>query len=83
MAEQQIGTVDHFFSNISVSMVKLTDGLKVGDTIRIKGKGPDLVHQVDSMQINRVPSQEGKAGDIVSLKVSQKVRQGDAVFKVG
>lgn len=82
MAESQIGTVDHFFSNISVGMIKLTDALKVGDKIRIKGKGAELVHDVDSMQINRVPAQEGKAGDVVSIKVGQKVRQGDAVFKV-
>ena len=82
MAENQIGTVDHFFSNISVSMIKLTDVLKVGDKIRIKGKSAELVHDVSSMQIDRVPAQEAKAGDIVSLRVSQKVRQGDAVYKV-
>jgi putative protease len=82
MEENQIGAVDHFFSNISVSMVKLTDALKVGDKIRIKGKGSELVHDVSSMQINRVPAQEAKAGDIVSLKVSQKVRPGDAVYKI-
>ncbi|MFA5138278.1 MAG: hypothetical protein WC728_03515 [Elusimicrobiota bacterium] len=82
MAENQIGTVDHFFGNISVSMIKLTDALKVGEKIRIKGKGGELVHDVDSMQVNRVPAQEAKAGDIVSIKVGQKVRPGDAVYKV-
>jgi len=82
MAESQIGTVDHFFSNISVSMIKLTDVLKVGDNIIIRGKSAELAHSVDSMQINRTPAQEGKAGDIVSLKVAQKVKPGDAVFKV-
>jgi putative protease len=82
MAENQIGTVDHFFGNISVGMIKLTDALKVGDTIRIKGKSGELVHAVESMQINRVPAQEAKAGDVVSIKVSQKVRPGDSVFRV-
>ncbi|MBI5883224.1 MAG: histone deacetylase [Elusimicrobia bacterium] len=82
MAEQQVGAVDHFFSNISVSMIKLTEPVKVGDKLRIKGKAGELVHAVSSMQINRVPAQEGKAGDVISLKVEQKVRPGDLVFKV-
>jgi translation elongation factor EF-1alpha len=82
MEENQIGTIDHFFSNISVSMIKLTAPLKVGDKIRIKGKGAELVHDVSSMQIDRVPAQEAKAGDLVSIKVSQKVRPGDTVIKI-
>lgn len=82
MGEMQIGTVDHFFDKISVSMIKLTDAVKVGDKIRIKGKAGDLVHQISSMQINRVPAQEGKAGDVISVKVDQKVKIGDAVYKV-
>ena len=82
MEENQIGTVDHFYSNISVSMIKLTAALKVGDKIRIKGKGGELVQDVSSMQIDRVPAQEAKAGDLVSIKVGQKVRLGDTVHKV-
>lgn len=83
MDEKQIGVVDHFFSNISVSMIKLTDALKVGDKIRIKGKTSEVVQDVSSMQIDRVPAQEAKAGDMISIKVDQKVRQGDAVYLVG
>ncbi len=82
MEEKQIGAVDHFFSNISVAMIKLTEPLKVGDKIRVKGKSAELVQSITSMQIDRVPAQEAKAGDLISLKVDQKVRQGDAVYKV-
>ena len=82
MEDNQIGTVEHFFSNISVSMIKLTAALKVGDKIRIKGKGADLVQDISSMQIDRVPAQEAKAGDLVSIKVTQKVRPGDTVQKI-
>jgi putative protease len=82
MEEKRIGSVDHFFGNISVGMIKLTDALKVGDKIRIKGATSDLVQDVASMQINRVPAQEAKAGDIVSIKVDQKVRKDDAVFLI-
>lgn len=82
MDEKQIGTVDHFFSNISVGMIKLTDALKVGEKIHIKGKAADFSQDIASMQIDRVPAQEAKAGDLISVKVEQKVHKGDAVYKV-
>jgi len=82
MEEKEVGVIDHYFSNISVSMVKLSDALKVGDRIRIKGKSADFSQDVSSMQIDRVPAQEGKAGDLISIKVEQKVRQGDKMYKV-
>jgi hypothetical protein len=82
MDEQQIGTVDHFFSNISVCMIKLTDALKAGDKIHIKGNTSDLTLDVTSMQIDRVPAQEAKAGDLISIKVEQKVRKDDVVYRM-
>jgi len=82
MEEKQVGTVDHFFDKISVSMIKLSDALKVGDKIHLKSKAADFVQDVTSMQIDRIPAQEAKAGDLISIKVDQKVRAGDAVYKV-
>ena len=82
MEEKQIGTVDHFFDKISVGMIKLTDTVKVGDKIRIKSKAADFVQEISSMQIDRVPAEEGKAGDVISVKVDQQVRPGDLVYKV-
>ena len=82
MEEKQVGTIDHFFGNISVGMIKLTDALKVGEKIRIKGSTSDFVQDVTSMQIDRVPAQEAKSGDLISIKVDQKVRKDDALYKV-
>jgi len=82
MEEKQIGTVDHFFSNISVGMIKLTDGLKVGDKIRIKGNTSDFMQDISSMQIDRVPAEEAKGGDLISIKVEQRVRKDDVVYKI-
>ena len=82
MEDKVIGSVDHYFSNISVGMIKLSDALKVGDKIRIKGKTGDFTQDVSGMQIDRVPAQEAKSGDLISIKVEQKVRQGDSVYKV-
>ena len=82
MDEKQIGTVDHFFGNISVSMIKLSDALKVGDRIHIKGNTSDFSQDVSSMQIDRKPAEEAKAGDLISIKVEQKVRKDDIIYKV-
>ena len=82
MEEKRIGAVDHFFGNISVSMIKLIDALKVGDKIHVKGSTSDFVQDITSMQIDRLPAQEAKAGDLVSIKVDQKVRKDDAVYKI-
>jgi len=82
MEEKQVGKIDHFFSNISVGMIKLTDSLKVGDKIHIKGNTSDFTQDISSMQIDRVPAEEAKAGDLISVKVNERVRKDDAVYKV-
>lgn len=81
MEEKQIGAVDHFFDKISVAMIRLTDAVKVGETIRIKAKAGEFSQAVSSMQIDRVPAQEAKAGDLISVKVDQKVHKGDVVCR--
>jgi len=83
MDEKEIGMVDHFFDKISVGMIKLSDVLKVGDKIRVKGKAADFTQDVSSMQVDRVARTEAKAGDLVSIKVEQKIRKDDKVYRVG
>ena len=51
MAEQQIGVINEFFAQINVAGIELSDTLRVGDTIHIKGHTTDLEQTVDSMQI--------------------------------
>lgn len=80
--EVEIGKVTHYFSKIGVAVVELTDTLKVGDIIHIKGHTTDFTQQVESMQVNHNAIQEAKAGDAIGLKVVDKVREGDKVFKV-
>jgi putative protease len=77
-----IGKVSHYFSNIGVAVIDLSDTLKVGDNIRIVGGETDFTQNVDSMEIEREKVQEAKAGDSVGLKVGQKVREGYKVYKL-
>ena len=82
MPEVEIGHVSNFFARPVVAGIDLTAPLKVGDNIHIKGSTTDLQLTVNSMQINNVNVQEAKAGDSIGIKVSERVRPGDRVYKV-
>ena len=82
MPEVEIGTVSDFFARPVVAGIELTATLKLGDKIHIKGHTTDIELTVDSMQINNVDVKEGKAGDSIGVKVSERVRRGDTVYKV-
>lgn len=80
--EKPIGKIIHFYDKISVGIIELADTLKVGDKIKIKGNTTDFEEMVDSIQIQHQNVEEAKKGDQVGVKVTEKVREGDEVFKV-
>jgi selenocysteine-specific translation elongation factor len=82
MPEKEIGKVSDFFARPVVAGVEMSGSLKLGDTIHIKGHTTDLEFTVDSMQINNANVTEAKSGDSVGIKVNERVRRGDIVFKV-
>ena len=82
MQEKEIGVIAHYYGNISVGIIQLSDTLRVGDNIHIKGHTSDFNQTVDSLQIEHKEVQEAKAGDLVGIKVIQKVHPHDKVFKV-
>jgi len=82
MPEEVIGKVSDFFAHPVVAGIDLTAPLNVGDKIHIKGNTTDMELTVDSMQINNVDVKEAKAGDAIGVKVSERVRRGDIVYKV-
>ena len=82
MPEEVIGTVTDFFAHPVVAGIELTATLKVGDKIHIKGYTTDMELVVDSMEINNVGVNQAKAGDSIGVKVSERVRKGDTVYKV-
>jgi len=77
-----IGKITHYFSKIEVAVIELSDVLKVGDTVRIVGGATDFNQTVDSMEIEHEKVKEGKVGDSVGFKISQKAREGYKVYKV-
>ncbi len=83
MEEKRIGTVLDYFAKIGVVAIHLEeDGLKVEDTLHFRGYTTDFTEVVSSMQIDRDPVQEAKIGDDVGIKVKERVRKNDTVYKV-
>jgi putative protease len=83
MEEKEIGVVSNYFSKISVAAVEITDGtVSVGDTLHFLGYTTDFESRVASMQIEHKPVTEVKKGDSVGIKVSEKVREKDKVYKI-
>ena len=82
MPEEEIGKVSDFFAHPVVAGVELTGTLKAGDRVHIKGHTTDLELTVNSMQINNANVTEAKAGDSVGVKVTERVRHGDIIYKI-
>ncbi|MFC1527667.1 translation elongation factor-like protein [Candidatus Neomarinimicrobiota bacterium] len=83
MSEEKIGLISHYFGNISVAGIDIEKKkLEVGDTIHIKGHTTDFTQTIKSMQIDLQEVKVAKKGDSMGLKVSERVREHDVVFKV-
>lgn len=74
MTDDAIGLVTHYYDKIGVAIVKLEKAVKVGDRLKFV-KGDDTFEQVvASMQVDRLPIEEGKPGQEVGIKVDQKIK---------
>ena len=83
MEEQEVGYVSHYFDHLSVAAVEITDGtVEAGDTLHFKGHTTDFQTKVESMQIEHESVSSAKKGDSIGMKVNEKVRIHDKVFKV-
>ncbi|HXW25925.1 MAG TPA: hypothetical protein VEK73_14370 [Xanthobacteraceae bacterium] len=83
-AEQRIGVVTHYFSHLSVAILKLEPGasLRVGDTIHVHGHTTDFRQKVESLEIDHAPATEVGPNDDFGLKVTEHAREHDVVYKV-
>jgi putative protease len=81
--EELVGKITHYFGKIEVGIIEISKGkLAVGDKIHVKGTSTDFEQTVDSMQIEHEQVEKAKKGDAIGLKVKDKVREGDEVYKV-
>lgn len=79
---EQIGKVVHFYNNINVAVLRLSRDIKIGDVVHFLGRSTDVQQEVTSMEVEHEPVTEVKAGGEVAIKVKQRVRRGDSVFRI-
>lgn len=82
MEEKKIGEVIKFFGKIGVAAIRLSESLKVGDKIHIMGHTSDTTLSVDSMQVENANVQEAGPGADVGIKIKDRVREHDIVYKI-
>ena len=79
---EEIGQIEQFFAHPSASIITLKAPLRVGERIYVKGHTTDFQQAVDSMQIDRQPIPEGQAGQSIAVKMAQRCRRHDVVYKL-
>jgi GTPase len=82
MTEQPVGVVIHYFPKIGVAGVSVVSGhLEIGDTVFFGGHTTGFRQVVGSMEIDHEPVERASAGDEVGIRVIDRVRVGDKVFR--
>jgi len=80
--KKKVGKITHYYQKIGVAIVDLEDTLSVGDHIEISGPNTNITQTVDSMQIEHENVQQAKKGASIGLKVTDKVKENDVVYKI-
>jgi len=79
---QEVGKVAHFFTRINVAVVELKAPVSVGDKLVIRGPTTDLEQTIESMEIEHEKVTRAEAGQSIGLKVKDRVRENDTVYKI-
>ena len=83
MEQERIGHIIDYFAKIGVAAIDIDSGeIRVGDTLHFTGHTTDFTQEIESMQIEKEQVESASAGDSVGIKVKERVRDGDEVYKV-
>ena len=81
---EAVGVVREYFRKISVAAVEVLRGrLKVGDHVRFRGFTTDFTQRIESMQRDHVDIPEAGQGDLVGIRVAERVRENDRLYLEG
>lgn len=82
MSREEIGQVKHYYNKISVAIIELSASLNVGEEVTVVGPKTEFTQKIGSMQVEHENITSAKSGDLVGLKVIEKVREGDRIFRL-
>lgn len=76
-----IGTVTHFYNEISVAIIRFKEKVPQGTKLRFRGATTDFEHVAKSMQYEHAPIAIAPKGKQIGIKVPKRVREGDKVHR--
>lgn len=79
---ERVGTVSHYFDEPQVGAIDLEETIEVGDVLRFEGHTTDFQQAITSMEVDHQPVELAGPGDEVAVKVEERVREGDEVYRV-
>ncbi|HRS22712.1 MAG TPA: hypothetical protein P5299_01345 [Candidatus Woesebacteria bacterium] len=80
--ERLVGEITHYYDKIGVAVVKALAPIEIGQTIHIKSDGgkTDFTQTVESMETEHQRTDKVEAGQVIGMKVVQKVEKGDKIY---
>lgn len=77
-----LGKVRSYDEKKGEMTIRLEESVSTGDGLRVKGRETDLSQRVERLCVGKRCVQSALAGETVVCSVADRVRPGDAVYKV-
>ena len=78
----EVGVVLHYYPRAAAGVVALTRPIHRGDTIHVRGQTTDFVQAVQELALEGAPVSEGLPPQQVGVRLAQRARAGDRVYRV-
>jgi putative protease len=79
----EVGRVTHHFGQVGVGVIAVESAeIRLGDTLHFRGHTTDFFQRVERMELDHQPVEHIGSGQQVAIQVSQRVREGDLVYRV-
>ena len=82
LSRKPLGKVSNYLPNIGVAIIALIDEIKANDRILIEGITTSFIQDAFSIEIDNRKVEMAQSGQMIGLKIGEKARKGDAVFKL-
>ena len=78
-----MGSVVHYYQHVNAAIVQIDSGeIRPGDTLQFQGHTTDFRQRVSQIEHEHQSIDVARAGQTVGIKVGERVREHDEVFKV-
>ena len=78
----EVGVVLHYYPRAAAGVVALSRPIHRGDTIHVRGQTTDFVQAVQELALEGAPVSEGMPPQEVGVRLAQRARAGDRVYRV-